>query len=162
VNSTQRNQLIVDLVCAEPTKRWLLLSPSSKRHPESLAKSLRKRGVKAMHITSDVTPTEQRWIMQLFKDGDIQVVAATSLADEGLDVRHLSRVMLTLPEGAKGRTAQRVGRSMRPYGDPPVIKDLVDRNVDVLLSRWNRRKTVYRNLGLEIHECPTMGLFAEV
>lgn len=161
VRNTQRNQLIVDLVAAESDKHWLLLSPSSKEHPKALAKALRARGIKAMHVTGDVAATERRWVMQLFKDGDIQVVAATSLADEGLDIRHLSRVMLTLPEGAKGKTAQRIGRSMRPYGDAPVIKDLVDRNVDALLSRWNKRKTVYRKLGLEIRQCPTLDLFPE-
>jgi superfamily II DNA or RNA helicase len=161
VRDEQRNQLIVDVVCEEPDKHWLLLSPSSKRHPERLAKALRQRGIRAMHITSDTPASERRWVMQLFRDGDIQAVAATSLADEGLDVRHLSRVFLTLPEGAKGKTAQRTGRSMRPYGDAPVIKDLVDRNVDVLLSRWNRRKATYRKLGLEIRECPTRSLFSE-
>ena len=161
VKDEQRNGLIVDVVASEPDKRWLLLSPTSKKHPELLAKSLRDRGMKAMHITSDTSRGEQRWIMQLFRDGDIQAVAATSLADEGLDVKHLSRVFLTLPEGAKGKTAQRVGRSMRPYGDTPIIKDLVDRNVDALLSRWRKRKTVYRKLGLEIRECPTLSLFSE-
>jgi superfamily II DNA or RNA helicase len=161
VRDEQRNQLIVDVVCEEPDKHWLLLSPSSKRHPELLAKALRQRGIKAMHITSDTPMSERRWVMQLFRDGDIQAVAATSLADEGLDVKHLSRVFLTLPEGAKGKTAQRTGRSMRPYGDAPVIKDLVDRNVDVLLSRWSKRKTTYRKLGLEIRECPTRSLFSE-
>jgi len=161
VKSRPRNQLIVDTVTTEPTKRWLLLSPSSKEHPEMLARALRRSGIKAMHVTSDTAATERRWIMQLFKDGDIQAVAATSLADEGLDVQHLSRVLLALPEGAKGRTAQRIGRSMRPYGDAPVIKDLVDRNVDVLLKRWHKRKAVYRKLGLEIRECPTSSLFPE-
>lgn len=161
VKNEQRNQLIVDMVSSEPDGRWLLLSPSSKKHPELLASALRKRGIKAMHATSDVSPSEQRWMVQLFKDGDIQALAATSLADEGFDVKHLSRVVLALPEGAKGRTAQRIGRSMRPYGDAPVIKDLVDRNVDMLLNRWRKRKTIYRKLGLEIRECPTLSLFPE-
>jgi superfamily II DNA or RNA helicase len=161
VKNEQRNQLIVDMVKSEPNGRWLLLSPSSKEHPELLARALRQRGVKAMHATSDTGAAERRWVMQLFKDGDIQALAATSLADEGFDVKHLGRVVLALPEGAKGKTAQRIGRSMRPYGDAPIIKDLVDRNVDVLLSRWRKRKTVYRKLGLEICECPTLNLFPE-
>jgi len=161
IKSAPRNQLIVDTVSSEPDKHWLLLSPSSKAHPELLAKILRGRGIKAMHITSDTPAAERRWIMGLFKDRHIQAVAATSLADEGLDVQQLSRVLLALPEGAKGRTAQRIGRSMRPYGDAPIIKDIVDRNVDVLLKRWSKRKTVYRKLGMEIRECPTLGLFPE-
>lgn len=161
VNNEQRNRLIVDLVEAEPKSKWLILSPSSKAHPKALAKMLRDRGIRAMHATSDTAASERRWMIQLFKDGHIQVLAATSLADEGFDVRDLNRVVLALPESAKGRAAQRIGRSMRPYGDPPVIKDIVDRNVDLLLKRWNKRKSVYRKLGLEIRECPTRSLFRE-
>lgn len=159
VQSKPRNQLICDLVCREPEATWLVLSPSSKSHAEKLAAMISARGLRADHVTSNRKKSDQRRIMDDFRQGTLRVLVATSLADQGLDVRHLSRVVLALPEGSKGRTTQRIGRSMRPYGEPPVVYDLVDRNVDVLLSRWRKRKSIYRSFNMEIEECPTLSLF---
>lgn len=158
-NSAPRNQTIVDLVCREPEQTWLLLSPSRKAHCKFLAKSLRDRGIDALDCTGDTKKKRRREIMDAFRGGGLRVLVATSLADEGLNIKHLSRIILCLPEGAKGRTAQRLGRTMRPEGDAPIVYDLVDVNVDKLKTRWRNRKSVYRKLGLEIRKCPTLGLF---
>jgi superfamily II DNA or RNA helicase len=154
-----RNQIIADLVRREPNETWLVLSPSSKDHAKAIAAYLRRKGVDALDVTGDTSAGKRKKIMQSFRDNKLRVLAATSLADEGFNVKHLNRVILALPEGAKGRTAQRLGRIMRPDGGDLIVYDLIDRNVDILVSRWNKRKTVYRKLGLEIRECPTLGLF---
>jgi len=55
-------------------------------------------------------------------------VSATTLADEGLDITRLSRLILATPAKAQGRTMQRLGRLMRPHPGKgePVLFDIVD------------------------------------
>ena len=164
-----RRQTVLDLVSREPEQTWLLLSPSRGDLCWELAEEIRSLGITAQAVTSTKPPKsvggkklsrgKRRAIMDDFRAGNFRVLAATSLADEGLNIRHLSRIVFVLPEGTKNGTTQRLGRCMRPEGDAPIVYDLVDRNVDRLLRRWEKRKAVYRQLGLEIRECPTLSLF---
>lgn len=81
--------------------------------------------------------------------GESQVLIATQLADEGLDLPELTAVHLTLPSRAAGRTEQRVGRIMRPSAGKktPVVMDYVDDD-SLCLSQWRTRVKVYRSLGV--------------
>ena len=67
-------------------------------------------------------------VLARFKAGSLDVLCATTIADEGLDVPRLSRLVLATPAKALGRTMQRLGRLMRAHeGKPqPVLFDLVD------------------------------------
>jgi ERCC4-related helicase len=75
------------------------------------------------------------------------VVCATSLADEGLDISRLERLVLAAPSMAEGRTIQRTGRLMRP--DPgkqaPILFDLVDED-DFSQRQFRARLRVYRRV----------------
>lgn len=155
-----RNELICDLVKSEKNLTWLILSPSRKKHAKHLAELLRDRtGLDVRCATSDVKGKKRKALMEGFQRGEFPVMTATSIADEGFNVRHLERVLLALPEGSRGQTTQRLGRLMRPEGQQPVVYDLVDVNVELLNRRWHKRKSVYRKLGMEIEKCPTIGLF---
>ena len=79
------------------------------------------------------------------------MVCATSLADEGLDVSRLERLVLATPARAEGRTIQRLGRLMRPHPGKrtPVLYDLVD-NIPLARRQFAARKRAYRKvLGTE-------------
>lgn len=158
--SQSRNQLICDLVAAEPERTWLILSPSRKSHAKRLAELLAQRtGLDVRCATSDVKGKKRKQLMKDFQTGAFPIMTATSIADEGFNVRHLDRVLLALPEGSRGQTTQRLGRLMRPEGEHPIVYDLVDVNVPILKKRWSKRKSVYRKLGMEVELCPTVGLF---
>ena len=81
--------------------------------------------------------------------GESQVLIATQLADEGLDLPALTAVHLTLPSRAAGRTEQRVGRIMRPSAGKatPVVYDYTDDDT-LCVSQWRSRVKVYRSLGV--------------
>lgn len=160
VKDGPRNRHIVSLVLAEPRESWLLLSPTSQSHCHELALLLAKKGLQVEVLTSAVKPRERERVLEDFRAGRVRIVAATSLADEGLNIRRLSRVVLTLPESSKKNTTQRLGRIMRPFGEKrPRVYDIVDHNIERLRDRWKSRKSVYRSMGLEINECPTLSLF---
>jgi len=49
------------------------------------------------------------------KAGRIEVLAATTLADEGLDLPPLRTLIIAVGGRSKTRTLQRIGRLVRPY-----------------------------------------------
>jgi superfamily II DNA or RNA helicase len=82
------------------------------------------------------------------RQGEVPVLIATQLLDEGVDIPCLSRVFLAWPSKARGRTIQRVGRVMRPHPDKPDARviDVVDRRVAPLARQAARRATLYRQV----------------
>lgn len=107
-----------------------------------LAARLRGAGLRADVLTSDVPARARRRRLADLRAGRLDAVVATSLADEGLDVPALDCVVL-LGSGRKGwRAAQRVGRLMRPQGQPPVAFDFVDGGPFV--RQWSARAAAYR------------------
>ena len=80
------------------------------------------------------------------------MVVASTLADEGLDVPRMDRVILAFPGRTKGRTAQRLGRLMRPHPDKrgAVLFDIVDAAVAPLLRQFRERNRLYKRLAVGI------------
>jgi len=125
-----RDRLIVDLAAREAKAgRSVLVLSARVKHCELLAQMLRVNGeVTAEALTARVARGKRNDILERFRAGTLQVVCATSLADEGLDVARLERLILAMPARAEGRTIQRLGRLMRPHPGKatPVLYDLVD------------------------------------
>lgn len=160
MDDERRNKLITSLVTDAPEETWMLLSPSRKAHCHTLANMLTKAGVKALAVTGDMAAGKRKNAMQALRDGTLTAMCATSLADMGLNIKRLSRIVLALPESSRANTAQRIGRSMRPLGaKKPIVYDVVDAEVPKLFKRWSTRKSEYRKLGLEVQSCPTLSLF---
>jgi len=148
-----RNDLIVSLAEKEAKKgESVLLLSNRVEHCYYLAEEISKRGVSCVALTGKTKKQLRKPILEKFRVGKIQCLTATSLADEGLDVPKLSRLILALPSKAKGRTTQRAGRVMRPGKNSAVIYDIVDSKVPTLLARWLQRKRIFRGIGLDIKE----------
>jgi superfamily II DNA or RNA helicase len=131
-----RDRLITDLAAREARAgRSVLVLSARVKHCELLAQRLRVNDqVQAEALTARVAKGKRTEILDRFRAGTLKVVCATSLADEGLDVARLERLILAMPARAEGRTVQRLGRLMRPHPDKatPVLYDLVD---DVPMAR---------------------------
>ncbi|ACY13434.1 DEAD/DEAH box helicase [Haliangium ochraceum] len=130
-----RNRLITEMAAREARAGCTVLVLSGRvAHCEQLAESLAAEGVEAVALTSRMPKHKRSDVLERFRAGTLRVVCATSLADEGLDVARLERLILATPARAEGRTVQRLGRLMRPHPDkrPPVLYDLVD---DMPLAR---------------------------
>ena len=109
------------------SKSLVLILCNRKAHCEALALALLKKGIVATALTGDLSKKKRAAYLDSFRAGRLQVVVATQLADEGLDVPLLDRVILAAPSRSAGRTIQRLGRLMRPAdGKQPVLYDLVD------------------------------------
>ena len=144
----ERNQRLVDLAAAAANAgRSVLVLSGRVSHCRKLATRLQEAGIEAEALTGRVPRGRRAEILDRFRSGQIRVVCATSLADEGLDVSRLERLILATPARAEGRTIQRLGRLMRPHPgkDTPVLFDMVD---DTPLARrqFAARRAAYRKV----------------
>jgi superfamily II DNA or RNA helicase len=141
-----RADLVADSVAREAAAGHTCLVLSGRiDHCAALRDRLEARGVRAALLTGEVAKDERRTLLDAARAGALPVLVATSLADEGLDLPRLSRVFLAFPSRARGRTAQRLGRLMRPHPDKPpaALVDFVDRRVPLLRRHHGERRALY-------------------
>ena len=89
-----------------------------------------------------------------FKAGEIRVLIATSLADEGFDAPIASVLIMAGCGKALGKMIQRTGRVLRPYSGKSsgIIYDFFDRSHGMLLNQSKRRKKIYLDQGYEVQD----------
>lgn len=151
VADEDRNKLIADLAMWEvQAGETVLLLSNRKDHCRKLGKMLAKMGVDARVVVGTTKKSARKSDLNDLRSGEAPLVIATSLADEGLNVKRLSRLILAFPETARGRTTQRVGRLTRLFeGKEPVVYDVVDRRVETLANRAAARRRSYRSIGMD-------------
>lgn len=112
-----------------------------------------------------VTPGQRKAIMEQANAGKIDVLFATQLAREGLDMPHLSVGHMAMPkrgdDGAKsngGSVEQEIGRIQRKDPNDPnkqaIWYDYVDYNVGVFKQQYQSRRKVYKRLGITLPKKP--------
>ncbi|MDP1826623.1 MAG: DEAD/DEAH box helicase [Archangium sp.] len=152
----ERNRSVVEAVAAEANAGHTCLVLSGRvEHCEVLAAALRASGISAEPLTGDVGRERRKVLLEDARAGRLQVLVATSLADEGLDLPRLSRVFLAFPGRARGRTIQRLGRIMRPHPSKQsaVLFDFVDKRVPLLRRHHLERRKLYSEvLGISASE----------
>ena len=108
--------------------RRVLLLVKLVAHARELAARLCAAGCDAVALVGEVKPRERAEIVERMRAGSVDVVVATSLADEGLDAPRLDALIMAAPCGNLGRVEQRIGRVCRPHedGQAPIVVDVVD------------------------------------
>lgn len=142
----ERNSKIVDVIvseCGEATV-GLVLTPRID-HATHLAKMVRDRGLRAGAVTGDLSLKIRAQRIAAARHGELDVLVATTLADEGLDIPRLSRLFLAGAQKAEARLVQRVGRVIRPHHEKgaPVIFDFADSQCGVLANQARKRAAVF-------------------
>jgi len=143
-----RNQLIVDLAASEARDGHTVLILSQRvKHCEALAEGLKSMGIEAAALVGKTTKSERESILSRFRAGELPVVVSSQLADEGLDIPIIDRVVLATPSRAEGRTVQRIGRAMRPAPGKgvPILYDLVDSH-GIAWSQQSARRAAYKRV----------------
>ena len=113
VECEARNKLIVDL--AVKAEKPVLIITNRVKHAELLGKMLKEAGLRAAVVTGAVKGEVRKKIYDDLKAGRIEAIAATTLADEGLDLPPLRTLIIAVGGRSKTRTLQRIGRLVRPY-----------------------------------------------
>lgn len=101
-------------------------------------------------LTGQHSAQEREHVLQLMRNGDLDVLLATQLADEGLDIVNLDTLHLTFPRGGKSveKLQQQLGRIMRTAKGKKgcLVLDYVDHNVPVLRNQAKARHRWYVNV----------------
>ena len=149
VQDPERNNLIARLVAREVAADHTVLILSTRiEHLELIRVALAERGIVAEVLVGKTKASDRASILERFRSGSLRVVLSSQLADEGLDVPRLDRLVLAAPSKARGRTVQRLGRIMRchPGKVAPVLFDLVDSAVGPLRWQAVQRQRAYAEL----------------
>ncbi len=93
-----------------------------------LGEELSLRGISTLGISGKTKKADRPRILEAVRSGDVKVLVAVNVADEGLDLPELSALVLAAPSRSPAKAEQRVGRILRPCaGKPdPVLVDVVD------------------------------------
>jgi len=85
----------------------------TKREVDKIAKNLRKQNFDSMAIHGDIPQNKRQKAVEMFRDGQLDVLVATDVAARGIDIKGISHVYnYDVPEDAEDYT-HRVGRTAR-------------------------------------------------
>lgn len=169
-----------------PLQRYAWRAAGTKQRAESLVKCgeaiecrysdrLRRWEAKYEQYSADeyadwnITGPERKRRLKLCEEKQIDVLIATQLAREGLDLPHLSVGHMAMPKrgdsvGSKNGASveQEIGRIMRPDPKNPskeaIWYDYVDDRVGVLKNQYYSRRSVYKRLQLNVSPKPKMAV----
>jgi len=155
VHNEYRNNLIAKLVAekAYPSGRVTLIIVNQIDHGKDLLKRLTDLGVPAVFIYGQSEDEYRRKSIQAMRDNKVKVAIATSILDEGVDVKTIKVLILAAAGKSYRTTIQRIGRSVRlgEFKDAHIF-DFFD-NQNYMLSRQSlERMNIYKEQQLEIKE----------
>lgn len=152
IRDEQRNSLLVETITKEAPGHFSLVLSDRKEHLKILkdALTVSAPGLRAEILTGSQTHKSRVDIIERIQNREIDLLFATQLAREGLDITHLDRLFLVTPKRAAGAITQEVGRIMRPSPGKvdAVVFDFWDSNNPILKPQFWKRRDAYMQLGM--------------
>lgn len=153
-----RNDLITATVAEHAPGHYSLVLSDRVEHCIALQWLLRAVApdLRTAVVHSGLSRRKRREAMAQAAAREIDVLFATQLAREGLDLPHLDRLHVATPKRAAGAVEQEAGRVARPAPGKAgaLIFDYCDNLVGVLKSQAYARRAVYRKLGCSVPRQP--------
>ncbi len=139
-----RNRFIAELA-AGAEKPALVITPLVK-HAEYLGRMLKELGIKAEAVTGAVKGEVRKEVFDALRRGEVEVIVATTLADEGLDLPPLRTLIIAFGGRSRTRVLQRIGRLVRPYSGKThaTAIELKDEGVEYVADHLQMRLDLYR------------------
>jgi len=92
--------------------------------------------------STGMTQTEQKEILNQFKNDEFTALVATSIAEEGLDIPHVDTVLLNEPVSSSIQKVQRMGRTGRQAAG----------EVKILISKGTREVGYYKSSQSDVEQ----------
>lgn len=108
-----RNRLIVDTYLEYANGKPTVVFCTSVNHAKELEELFNKRGVKAHAVSGSTKPAERKNILKKYDMGEIPVLCACDLLNEGWDSPHTQVLFMARPTMSKTIYMQQLGRGMR-------------------------------------------------
>lgn len=154
-----RNQLLVEYLVKDFNDGRCILGISERVNHLSTLKSLLANHIDPakIAIVHGGTPDRERLYEQV-ENGRYQILLASKVIDEGVNITRLDTLHLLLPFGSKGaRCEQRVGRIRRKHPDKkrPLVRDYLEVANTRLYGAAKGRLNVYNTIGAEVIDAKT-------
>lgn len=155
INDNNRNSLIVDAIEQEALGHYSLVLSERIDHLYILQDMLTKR-LPAMKIEiltgTDMTKKQRQDIINKAKAQQVDILLATHIAREGLDLPHLDRLFLVTPKKAAAAIKQEVGRIQRHCDGKldAVVFDFWDKKHGIFNAQFWKRQSIYKDIGIDV------------
>ena len=138
---TERNQLIVDTWLDYVKDKRTVVFCASVKHAEQIAELFRASGVTAAALSGSMKPSERNEQLFKFASGEIKVLSACDLLNEGWDCPQTEVLFMARPTMSKVLYTQQLGRGMRTAEgkDHLMVFDFVDN-----ASQYNMPYSLHR------------------
>jgi len=139
-----RDRLIVDTYVKHVNGRKAVAFCVNIRHGEALAELFRTSGVPARSVSGRMPRNEREKYLAAFHQGDLRVLCACDILNEGWDCPDLEVLLMARPTLSKVIYMQQLGRGTRkaPGKECLVVIDFVDN-----ASRYNQSLNLHRVVG---------------
>ena len=138
---TERNQLIVDTWLDYVKDKRTVVFCASVKHAEQIAELFRAAGVAAIAVSGSLKTSERNEQLAKFASGEIKVLCACDLLNEGWDCPQTEVLFMARPTMSKVLYTQQLGRGMRTAEgkDHLMVFDFVDN-----ASQYNMPYSLHR------------------
>lgn len=144
-----RNTLIAETIHHDwMSGQFPIVISERTSHCSDLAIMLSRRGMNAQLLTGSVPKKQRQDLIARAVSGLVDVIIATKVADEGLDIPNLSSIHLVTPTSNAEKIKQRVGRIRRPVeGKKSLVYEYIDSTHSQLNSMAKKRLRMYKRWG---------------
>jgi len=168
INDEKRAQLVAENIVKHAPGNYSIVLTERVEYGyllQSMIQNVSKGKLRVSVVHGKLPKKERKEILDAAYRKEVDVLIATQLAREGLDMPHLTIGHMVTPKrgdasGSRNGAAveQEIGRIMRPDPANPDKKaiwfDYVDYNVGVFRSQYSSRRSVYKRLGLKVPKKP--------
>ena len=142
----ERNQLIVDTYVTYVSGRKTVIFCASVKHAEEISALLKCRGVNAASVSGRDRVKERDRILNEYEHGDIDVLCACDLLNEGWDSPRTEALFMARPTMSKTIYMQQLGRGTRKCEGKTdlLVFDFVDN-----ANMFNMPYSLHRLLNIE-------------
>ncbi len=139
-----RDRLIVQTYLDHVPNRKAVVFCVNVRHGEQLAERIREAGVAAQSVSGRMTDDERKEVLDAFAAGNVRVLCACDILNEGWDCPDVEVLMMARPTLSKVLYMQQLGRGTRkaPGKESLLVFDFVDN-----ATRYNAPVTLHRITG---------------
>lgn len=147
VENSERNSLIIKSAKKLLDKgKKILILVVRVGHGSVLLSELEKEGISSDFLDGKKSTKKRLQCIQDMKDGKIDVLVASKIFDQGVDIPELDALILAGSGKSSGRALQRIGRVIRLFEGKEIatVVEFMD-NAKYLRDHSNARMNVYRS-----------------
>ena len=143
-NEVRNNKIVKAAKKLVSSGRKVLILVKNIRHGQILLEQLENDFV-VHFVKGDVDSDERNWVRKEFQKNGIDIIIASVVYDQGIDLPCLDSLILAGSGKSSTRALQRLGRVIRPFENKKdaIVVDFID-NAKYLLSHTAERIKIYR------------------